>query len=162
MNFSLTIKMNDQVILAATASTVMAYENICHIAMTYMPERKGMTVTVPNMLGRMMEAQPGDVFSDNWKAVGDYMMEYEAVRLEDRVSRIAAPTKLNGYPVVKANIHPSCVTVMVHRADDPIPFVVATWWPDLKTQWMWGHYASDADEAASAFEGASSRNATRN
>jgi len=47
------------------------------------------------------------------------------------------PKELNGYPVIRVEQHTDCATVMV---DKPGEYVVATWWPELKTCWMWGHY----------------------
>lgn len=47
------------------------------------------------------------------------------------------PKELNGFPVVRVEQHKNCSTVMIGK---PGEYVVATWWPDLKTTWMWGHY----------------------
>lgn len=47
------------------------------------------------------------------------------------------PKTLNGFPVVRVEQHKNVSTVMVGK---PGEYVVATWWPDLKSTWMWGHY----------------------
>lgn len=75
------------------------------------------------------------------------------------------PQVLNGYPVVRTERHANCVTVMVRKDDE---FVVATWWPELKTTWMWGHYfrflgdeATAKNKAAAEFNDVAERNARR-
>jgi hypothetical protein len=53
------------------------------------------------------------------------------------MATMTAPKTLNGYPVIRAEVHTNVVTVMM---DAPGQYVVATWWPELGTAWMWGHY----------------------
>lgn len=76
-----------------------------------------------------------------------------------------APTKLNGYPVIESAIHANCVTVMVQKESE---YVVATWWPELKSCWSWGHYVAfqaspglARKEADAQFTAAKERNASR-
>lgn len=77
-------------------------------------------------------------------------------------STTAPPERLNGNLVVKRLAHEACVTVMVNLRDNPTtPYVVATWWPDLKTSWMWGHYCADIREADLTFDVVAKRNETR-
>ncbi len=72
------------------------------------------------------------------------------------------PETLNQYPVVKAEAHTNgWTTVMVHRADDPMEYVVASWWPSLGTQWSWGHYCHDKAEADDEFALVARRNEAR-
>lgn len=81
MKYILNIKMNDSDILTAAASTVIAYENILHIVSTYQTEKGVMTPMVPNMLGRMLEAEPGEVFSDRWRSFDGHRLEYTATKI---------------------------------------------------------------------------------
>lgn len=61
-----------------------------------------------------------------------------------------APLTLNGHPVVAHVVHPNgYFTVMVHQGGKA--YCVATWWPDLKTSWCWGHYHHDYNEAFEDF-----------
>lgn len=70
--------------------------------------------------------------------------------------------RLNGYTVVERKAHENCVTVMVLRKDDSeVPYVVATWWPDLGKTWSWGHYCHNIKEADTAFAEAAVRNERR-
>lgn len=57
-----------------------------------------------------------------------------------------APATLNGYPVIHHHSHANCATVLVDRGEEERGprFVVATWWPELKTSWSWGHYVDEA------------------
>jgi hypothetical protein len=72
------------------------------------------------------------------------------------------PTELNGYPVIRFAEHKNCVTVMVRREQNPaIPYVVATWWPELKSTWSWGHYCYNSVEADAEFKAAKARNEKR-
>lgn len=71
------------------------------------------------------------------------------------------PTHLNGYPVIRARNHMNVVTVMVFREEHFDPYVVATWWPELKTTWMWGHYHANEHEAHESFERVAARNSDR-
>lgn len=67
------------------------------------------------------------------------------------LTHVCAPKRLNGYPVERYEQHPNCFTVQVRKPDREI--VIATWWPELKTTWMWGHYihwGSDEQNAARA------------
>lgn len=63
-----------------------------------------------------------------------------------QTTQMTAPAKLNGHPVIKSTVHTNCVTVMVAKTgvwSEPLKideFVVATWWPELKSGWSWGHY----------------------
>lgn len=82
MQYQLKIVMNDEIILLATATTVMAYENIRHIAETYAPPRHIMEPMVPRMLSRMMEAGVGEEFSDRWMAAaGNHRLMYIATKI---------------------------------------------------------------------------------
>jgi hypothetical protein len=72
------------------------------------------------------------------------------------------PSHLNGHEVISYTKHGTCSTVMVLRANDPIPYVVATWWPGLGTSWMWGHYCEDHAKAVAQFDSAMRRNEERN
>ena len=57
------------------------------------------------------------------------------------MTKFNVPTELNGYPVVRSAESANVVTVMVERANIPeLPFVVATWWPELGNTWSWGNY----------------------
>lgn len=57
------------------------------------------------------------------------------------MTKFNVPAELNGYPVVRKTESANVVTVMVERANTPgLPFVVATWWPELGNTWSWGHY----------------------
>jgi len=47
------------------------------------------------------------------------------------------PTELNSYPVIQSDTHAKCATVMMQKPHGE--YVVATWWPELKTTWQWGH-----------------------
>jgi hypothetical protein len=73
------------------------------------------------------------------------------------------PSRLNGYPVIRAQDHGNgYATVMVHLSDNgATPFAVVTWWPDLNTSWMWGNYCRDASDAESAWNEVEARNAKR-
>lgn len=83
-------------------------------------------------------------------------------------NKMEAPKTLNGYPVIKSEVHANCVTVMMDAAHK---FIVATWWPELGATWSWGHYhhhnsdtdsRNDArDDADASFYDAAKRNATR-
>ena len=74
---------------------------------------------------------------------------------------LVAPARLNGYGVNKSQVHKNCVTVAVYRPDEPeLPFVVATWWPELGNSWSWGHYVSRAD-MLTTFRNVAARNANR-
>jgi hypothetical protein len=79
------------------------------------------------------------------------------------------PTKLNGYPVIRVEQHKVCATIM---AQAPDKLVVASWWPALGSQWMWGHYfhprgdtvadhEANRQMANAAFNEAATRNAER-
>lgn len=69
---------------------------------------------------------------------------------------------LNGAPVIQAELHENGITtVMVKRRDEHCPFVVATWWPGLGTQWSWGHYCQDLVEAREMFQQVAERNVMR-
>lgn len=81
MQYQLKIWMNDSIILLATATTVMAYENIRHIAETYAPGKGIMEPMVPRMLERMMEAAPGESFSDRWLSFDGHRLMYDAVKM---------------------------------------------------------------------------------
>ncbi len=81
MQYQLKIWMNDSIILRATATTVMAYENIRHIAETYAPGKGIMEPMVPRMLERMMEAAPGESFSDRWLSFDGHRLMYDAVKM---------------------------------------------------------------------------------
>jgi hypothetical protein len=72
------------------------------------------------------------------------------------------PKALNGFPVTMATPHENgYVTVLVTRKDDPMPYVVATYWRDLGNSWSWGHYAATPEEAMTDYLEASERNAER-
>lgn len=74
---------------------------------------------------------------------------------------LTAPEKLNGYPVIQSEVFAQCITVMMLRDDPRQPFVVATWWPELKTTWSWGHYSSSRKQADRDFFDVSRRNLRR-
>ena len=58
------------------------------------------------------------------------------------------PRRLNGYAVHAFNRRADRVLVICHRPDHPLhPWVGATWWPELGTTWMWGHYFATEAEA---------------
>lgn len=74
---------------------------------------------------------------------------------------IDAPVILNGFPVVfsaRKNGTPARFTapreadeswwVVVRRDSDFQPYVVASWWPDLGSVWMWGHYLDTPQDVA--------------
>jgi hypothetical protein len=69
----------------------------------------------------------------------------------------ATPSRLNGYPVVKCDkrrgvLRSDAFIVMVHREGHPThPYVVATWSPSCGTEWVWGNYCKDRDEAERVF-----------
>lgn len=70
------------------------------------------------------------------------------------------PKVLNGYPVYHREDHRNgYFTIMVQKGEDE--FVVATWWSDLKTQWMWGHYSFSHADAVEDFKEAAARNSKR-
>ena len=79
------------------------------------------------------------------------------------------PHILNGHRVIKIEAHNNCATVM---CDAPGKYIVATWWPELKTSWMWGQYFHTGrddiqeptawDEASLAFNATALRNERRN
>lgn len=69
------------------------------------------------------------------------------------------PTHLNGYPVEKSETHRHCTTVLCKLRDDE--FVVATWWPELKDAWQWGHYSNHRAAAETDFTEVARRNALR-
>lgn len=52
------------------------------------------------------------------------------------------PEKLNGYPVIRSTRHRNVATVMMARptSEKPEEFIVATWFPEIKEGWVWGHY----------------------
>lgn len=99
------------------------------------------------------------------------------------MTMVRVPETLNGYPVIKSEVHANgYVTIMVSKPEGGrfdtaggaagrkvSEFVVATWWPDLTTGWSWGHYfmVRDGDEelarqkANSDFFETASRNARR-
>lgn len=63
------------------------------------------------------------------------------------------PDRLNGFPVIHAEICGHCVTVMVERR--PNDFVVATWTPLCGSEWWHGNYFEGEDafsRAAAAFD----------
>jgi len=73
-----------------------------------------------------------------------------------------APTKLNGYPVIKYTAHSNgYVTVMVERDDDHMRYVVASWYPELKRGWIWGHYSATLEEAYQDYSEVEKRNRGR-
>lgn len=77
-------------------------------------------------------------------------------------NQIAAPLTLNGFPVVSEFSHfNGYVSVMVKRENDPMPYVVATWWHGLGNTWSWGHYCETMAEAESEFKAAIARNDKR-
>ena len=81
--WNVRITYNGSVVLLAIASTTIAYENVARLAEAYAPaDANGLPVMVPDMLGRMVEAEVGSEFSDAWVAVGGAMVDYEVVRLE--------------------------------------------------------------------------------
>lgn len=74
-----------------------------------------------------------------------------------------APITLNGHKVIRSAIHKNCVTVMVDKGDE---LIVATWWPELKHCWSWGHYfpsrvATYYTDAIKDFNETAARNALR-
>lgn len=72
------------------------------------------------------------------------------------------PTTLNGFPVKMVRLHLNgYATVMVEREGSIDPYVVATWWPELKDTWSWGHYERNLDEANDKFDLISARNCNR-
>ncbi len=71
------------------------------------------------------------------------------------------PKVLNGYEVIQSAKHTNCATVMM-TGDEKV--VVATWWPELKSTWSWGHYFHGermVSEAVVSFAEVSQRNARR-
>lgn len=71
------------------------------------------------------------------------------------------PRELNGKPVIHAEPHKNCATVLVENNGE---FIVATYWPELKNSWSWGHYFCGADafkEATADFDKTAKRNSTR-
>lgn len=72
------------------------------------------------------------------------------------------PRTLNGYPIIKFDLHPNCATVMVDRGEDaPDRYTVATWWESLGETWMWGAYWADRETADSDFDQTARRNKRR-
>lgn len=69
------------------------------------------------------------------------------------------PDKLNGYPVERSERHRNCATILCKLRDDE--FVVATWWPELKDAWQWGHYSTTRATADDDFKSVAHRNALR-
>jgi len=65
------------------------------------------------------------------------------------------PKKLNGYPVIAGcliGIKDSLWKVMVHRKGHEChEWVVATWGPQCKSEWMWGYYFRTHKEALEFF-----------
>lgn len=72
------------------------------------------------------------------------------------------PQSLNGYPVTMATPHENgYVTVMMTRTGHVQPYVVATYWPDLGSTWMWGTYEDSPERAMDHYLAISKRNAGR-
>lgn len=72
------------------------------------------------------------------------------------------PAMLNGHEVVMTMAHKNCWTVCVKRGHED--YVVATWWPALGSEWMWGHYHVGEgawDQARETFNDVTKRNADR-
>lgn len=59
------------------------------------------------------------------------------------------PTTLNGYPVKAFTISRNAdrALVLVHREGNFMPWVAASWWPELGDSWMWGNYFKSYEEA---------------
>lgn len=73
---------------------------------------------------------------------------------------VALPRELNGYPVIGCVEHSNkYCSVLVKRADND--YVVATWWPELKETWSWGHYESSYEDASRTYEDVKRRNRMR-
>lgn len=73
--------------------------------------------------------------------------------------------KLNGYPVIKFDMHGNGYTTVMVQKDpdhyDRIEYIVATWYPALGTAWLWGHYHFDKTEADKSFYEVAKRNGAR-
>lgn len=58
------------------------------------------------------------------------------------------PERLNGYPVREHKLstkrYPDVYRILVEKDDE---WVVATWSPLNKTEWVWGHYFDDEASA---------------
>ena len=80
MSYHIQIKMNGHVILDGVASTVMAYENIRLMTESYFSEIRDVVVKPPS-LSAMFEAEIGQTFTDNWIAIRNNEMFYEARRI---------------------------------------------------------------------------------
>ena len=59
------------------------------------------------------------------------------------------PKTLNGFPVKAFTISKNAdrALVLIHREGDFMPWVAASWWPELGTQWQWGNYFKSYQEA---------------
>lgn len=75
------------------------------------------------------------------------------------------PQQLNGYPVIAVvvNHSGSRATVMVDRTsvEPKMPYVVASWWPELGKTWNGGDYSSDRKDADHDFDRRVHANASR-
>lgn len=72
--------------------------------------------------------------------------------MTDTVSHHNIPTTLNGYAVKAFSIADdgARALVIVYRDDEGgfLPWVTATWWPELGDCWMWGNYHASWEQAA--------------
>lgn len=72
------------------------------------------------------------------------------------------PKVLNGYEVIRFVKHDNdYASIMVYRPKNYMPYVIATWWPELKSGWMWGHYENESTAAYAVFEQVCDRNSKR-
>lgn len=71
------------------------------------------------------------------------------------------PKVLNGNEVIRFVKHDSGYSTIMVRRDGYMPYVIATWWPELKSSWMWGHYENNIKDAYAVFEHVCDRNSSR-
>lgn len=65
------------------------------------------------------------------------------------VTHANIPTSLNGYPVKAFSIShdQGRALVIIHRADDHMSWVAATWFPHSGNEWIWGNYFTSYEQA---------------
>lgn len=65
------------------------------------------------------------------------------------IAQTDIPRSLNGYPVKAFSLSGRAdrALVLVDRGGDFLPFVAATWWPEIGDRWEWGNYFASFAEA---------------
>ena len=65
------------------------------------------------------------------------------------------PTDLNGFPVVACAPRKDTEgmwAVLVVCSELGMPYLVASWSPELRNEWLWGHYYDNISKAVRHYE----------